>query len=164
MISRGNPSSESLVLIQGARGTGRRSLARGLHARSARRGRPFLSFDCRERNPLELRRVFLGEFQEVSPGRYLKYLGLLEAVQDGTLYLEEVESLSLDMQKILSRVLDERRFSPLGSDSVLPFRGRLMASTVVDLEACVADQTIHQRFHEQISSHLVRLDRSPGYE
>ncbi|MEE8142303.1 MAG: sigma 54-interacting transcriptional regulator, partial [Planctomycetota bacterium] len=119
---------------------------------------------CREQNPLELRRVFLGEVQEVSPGRYLKYLGLLEAVRDGTLYLEEVENLSMDMQRILSRVLDERRFSPLGSDSVLPFRGRLMASTVADLAAGVAERTIHQHFHKQIASHMVRLERSPGYE
>ncbi|MFQ5654965.1 MAG: sigma 54-interacting transcriptional regulator [Planctomycetota bacterium] len=151
-------TSEGQVLIQGARGSGRRFIARSIHGRSERRQKPFLSHNCRDCSPLEDRRTFLGEIHEITPGRYLKYLGLLEEMREGTLYLEEVECLSLDMQRILCRVIEDERFSPIGHTQALAYRGRLIASTCFDLQELVNEGSFCRELFELLSGHIVRVE------
>ncbi len=126
-----------MVLIEGTRGTGKRALARAIHASSVRRRKMFRVFNCRSCSPLEMRRLFLGELHggRSDGGRYIRYLGLFEEVTEGTLYLEEVEYLPLDMQRIVSDVIRSQAFRPIGSEVSLPFRGRVILSTCSDEES-----------------------------
>ncbi|MEM7263011.1 MAG: sigma 54-interacting transcriptional regulator [Planctomycetota bacterium] len=138
-LQEGRTDGDRPILIAGTRGTGKRSLARAIHSGSSRHRKMFRVFNCRSCSPLEARRVFLGELQgsRRGAGRYLRYLGLLEEVSEGTLYLEELESLPSDMQRILADVLSSEEFYPIGSELPLPFRGRLILSTCAPLAECI---------------------------
>ena len=135
-LSRDEETDRS-VLIQGERGSGRRFVAREIHSRSARHGRPFVVHDCRRQEPLEFRRILFGQIRELAPGHSIKYLGLLEEARDGTLYLEGIDRLPAELQQTLARVIEARQFSPLGSDRDMEFRGRFIASCDEDLSAQV---------------------------
>ncbi|MCA8959316.1 MAG: sigma 54-interacting transcriptional regulator [Planctomycetes bacterium] len=142
------------MLIQGARGAGKRSLARSLHARSRRAAREFRVFSCRACSPLEVRRLFLGERHGDARGRQVRYQGLLEGIGEGTLYLDEVEQLDFDMQRILARVVAEGFFRPLGSATPVAFRGRLIFSTCSDTGSAFGE-TIHSELRAVIGSDAV---------
>lgn len=150
--------SDGAVLIQGERGSGRRFVAREIHTRSRRKQRPFVSHDCCRQDPLALRRVLFGEIRELGPGHYLKYLGLLEEVQDGTLYLEAIEDLPQEVQGKLRRVLRRGRFSPIGSDRDVKFRGRIIASSDMDLEERVEDGRFDGDLFDHFAAQGVRVE------
>lgn len=152
------------ILIAGTRGTGKRSLARAIHSGSSRHRKMFRVFNCRSCSPLEARRVFLGELQgnRRGAGRYLRYLGLLEEVNEGTLYLEELESLPSDLQRILAEVLRSSEFFPIGSELPLQFRGRVILSTCSPLADCVARGEIVPELAQLVDNDRVEFVPSTG--
>lgn len=127
------------VLIMGESGTGKELVARTIHSSGPRRDRPWVAINCsaipRDLMESELFGYVKGAFTGAAQNR----LGRLEQAQGGTLFLDEIGDLDLGLQTKFLRVLQEREFSPVGSDQVRKVDVRIMAATNRDLKAMVGE-------------------------
>ncbi|MFL6621420.1 MAG: sigma-54-dependent transcriptional regulator [Sulfurifustaceae bacterium] len=127
------------VLIAGESGTGKELVARTLHELSTRRDGPWVAINCsaipRDLLESELFGYVKGAFTGASQNRP----GRLEQAQGGTLFLDEIGDLDPSLQAKLLRVLQEREYSPLGSDEVRAVDVRFLAASNRDLKALVRD-------------------------
>jgi len=125
------------VVLSGETGVGKGLVARVLHASGNRRHDPFVPFDCgaipRELMESELFGHEKGAFTGATGARE----GLLEVAADGTLFLDEVSEIPLDLQSRLLRALHEREFRRVGGTQMKSFRGRVIAASNRDLETAV---------------------------
>jgi two-component system response regulator AtoC len=139
------------VLITGESGTGKELVARTIHELSPRRDRAWVAINCsaipRDLMESELFGYVKGAFTGATQNR----LGRLEQAQGGTLFLDEIGDLDLALQAKLLRVLQEREFSPVGSDQVRSVDVRFLAATNRDPRQLVREG----RFREDL---LYRLD------
>lgn len=121
------------VLITGESGTGKELVARTLHGMSPRAAGPWVAINCsaipRELMESELFGYVKGAFTGASQNR----IGRLEQAQGGSLFLDEIGDLDLGLQAKLLRVLQEREYSPLGSDQLRQLDVRIIAATNRDL-------------------------------
>lgn len=126
------------VLISGESGTGKELVARTIHETSPRREAPWVAINCsaipRDLLESELFGYVKGAFTGATQNRQ----GRLEQAQNGTLFLDEIGELDLSLQAKLLRVLQEREYSPLGSDQVRAVDVRFLAASNRDLKALVA--------------------------
>ena len=122
------------VLIEGETGAGKEVVAQALHEASGASG-PFVAINCGALPET----VFESEIFGAEPGAYTgatkRRIGKLEHARDGTVFLDEIESMPLALQVKLLRVLQERSFERLGGNAVLPLQARVIAATKVDLKA-----------------------------
>jgi len=122
------------VLIEGETGAGKEVVAQALHEASGASG-PFVAINCGALPET----VFESEIFGAEPGAYTgatkRRIGKLEHARDGTVFLDEIESMPLPLQVKLLRVLQERSFERLGGNAVLPLQARVIAATKVDLQA-----------------------------
>jgi DNA-binding NtrC family response regulator len=125
---------ETTVLLTGETGTGKTRLARLLHELSPRRGEPFLTVDCGSLAAGLIESELFGHAKGAFTGADRERAGKLSAAGNGTLFLDEVNSLPLPLQAKLLRAVDERVFEPVGSEKPRPVRARLVAATNVPLE------------------------------
>jgi DNA-binding NtrC family response regulator len=124
------------VLITGETGSGKEIMARYLHEAAARRQHPFVPVLCAAVPETFQSREMFGIEKGAAPGVEGRG-GRFEECGAGTLYLDEIGSMSLSLQAKLLRVLEERRFSRVGSGSSQYFAGRVVASTSTDLNAAM---------------------------
>lgn len=128
---------ELSVLIQGETGTGKEVTARSLHMASPRRNAPFVVLDCttlqRELTPSTL----FGHERGAFTGAVERKIGVFEAANGGVLFLDEIGELSLELQPMLLRVLQEREVTPVGSTRSRPVNVRIISATHRDLRALV---------------------------
>ena len=127
-----------LVLITGESGTGKEILARAIHAFSDRKTKPFIPFNCTAVPHEMLESQLFGHRRGSFTGADRDRPGKLAAAGRGTLLLDEVNSLPLDLQGKLLRAVDERVFEPVGSNAGRPVRARLVVASNRPLEAEVA--------------------------
>ena len=131
-------ADDTTVLIMGESGTGKELMARYIHENSLRKKGPFITINCgaipRELAENELfgyeRGAFTGATEKVKPGKF-------EMAQHGTILLDEIAELSLELQVKLLRVLQERKFYRLGGAKEISVDVRVIASTNKDLETLV---------------------------
>ena len=139
------------VLITGESGTGKEAVARTIHELGPRRDHPWVALNCsaipRDLMESEIFGYVKGAFTGATQNR----MGRLEQAKGGTLFLDEIGDLDLTLQGKLLRVLQEREFSPVGSDSVRRADVRFIAATNRDLKVMVQQR----RFRQDL---LYRLD------
>jgi transcriptional activator for dhaKLM operon len=124
------------VLLHGEGGVGKNHLARAIHNDSARADKPFISINCRAIPRELIVSEFLGHEKESGrDGRPSKF----ELAHEGTLLLDQVESLSLEMQSALLHVIETGHVMRLGSSRPISVDVRVMAATTTDLETAVAE-------------------------
>jgi DNA-binding NtrC family response regulator len=126
--------SPATVLFTGETGTGKEVAARFLHAVSPQAKKPFIAVNCAAIPHDLLESEIFGHERGAFTSADKRHLGYAERAQDGVLFLDEIGELPDRLQAKLLRLIEERSFSRLGGESILPLRARLLAATNRDLE------------------------------
>ena len=126
------------VLVIGDTGTGKEVLARALHDISGRATKPFVAIDCAALPETLIESELFGHDPGAFPGAIRARYGKFEHARGGTILLDEIGSMPLDLQAKLLRVIQERVITRLGSNEPIPIDARFVATSKVDLEQEVA--------------------------
>ena len=150
------PADSLSVLILGASGTGKEYVARQIHELSGRADAPFIAVDCGAL-PKELAASELfGHVKGAFTGATENKTGMFAVANHGTLFLDEVGNLSMEVQVLLLRALQEKRYRPVGGKEEVKADIRLVAATNEDLERAITEG----RFREDL---FHRLNEFPLY-
>ena len=128
-------TSKASVLILGESGTGKELVAKAIHYASADRDKPFVAINCTAFAPGVLESELFGHVKGAFTGAVADKVGRFELAGAGTLFLDEVGELPLELQAKLLRVLQERTFERVGDGRPVPLRARVLAATHRDLAA-----------------------------
>lgn len=139
------------VLITGESGTGKELIANAIHNLGNRAGRPFVAVSCGAIPETLIEAELFGHDKGAFTGTVGARVGLLEQASDGTLFLDEIGELSLSTQVKLLRVLQQREFSRLGSNRLIPLRARIVFATHQDLGEMVAQGRFRQDLFYRIN-------------
>src|SRR5579859_3695469 len=130
-------SSRHPVLIQGESGTGKEMAARAIHFTGPFRDKPFIPVDCGSLSPTLIESELFGYVKGAFTGAVRPKEGLLSIAAGGTVFLDEIGELPVDLQAKLLRALQEKEIRPVGSTKATPIDVRIIASTKRDLEIAI---------------------------
>jgi DNA-binding NtrC family response regulator len=137
-------STSSTVLISGETGTGKELAARAIHHTSSRRANRFVALNCSAIPETLLEAELFGHVRGAFTGAVGSRQGRLEQAHKGTLFLDEVATMSPALQAKLLRVLQEREFERVGDSHTVKIDVRIIAATHTDLSKMVADATFRE--------------------
>ncbi|MBZ5494887.1 MAG: sigma-54 dependent transcriptional regulator [Acidobacteriia bacterium] len=147
----------STVLIQGESGTGKELVAKAIHAASTRADAPFVAINCGNIPSELLESEIFGHVRGAYTGATSSKKGLFEVADGGTFFLDEVTSISLEMQAKLLRVIQEREFRRLGGLENIKVDVRIIAATNSDLQAAVAGGTFRDDLYYRLNVIVIKL-------
>ncbi len=150
-------ATRTTVLLTGESGTGKELAARALHSEGPRAGNAFIAVNCGAIPDTLLESELFGHVKGAFTGASSHKQGLFEAADGGTLFLDEIGELSTAMQVKLLRVLQERKFKPVGGVEEKPVDVRLVAATNRDLEAEVERGAFRQDLYYRLNVITVLL-------
>jgi formate hydrogenlyase transcriptional activator len=147
-------STDATVLVLGETGTGKGMVAHAIHELSTRRDRPMVTVNCAALPANLIESELFGREKGAFTGAYAKQVGRFEIADGGTIFLDEIGEMPLELQVKLLRVLEEGEFERLGSPRTIKVDVRVIASTNRDLKA----EVLNRRFREDL---FYRLDVFP---
>ena len=142
---------DASVLVQGESGTGKELVARAIHSRGPRAKKPFVAVACGAIPETLIEAELFGHEKGAFTGSNGAREGYLEQAADGTLFLDEIGELTPYVQVKLLRVLQQREFSRLGSNKLIPLRARVVFATHRDLGQMVAEGKFRQDLYYRIN-------------
>jgi transcriptional regulator with GAF, ATPase, and Fis domain len=145
------------VLVLGETGTGKELVARALHELSPRRGKPFVKSDLAAMSRELVAAELFGHERGAFTGAVGRRRGVFSEADGGTLFLDEIGNLAPDLQPVLLRVAQERRFRPVGGERDVEVDVFLIAATNADLEALARDGRFRPDLLERLSVHRIEL-------
>lgn len=143
--------TDSTVLIQGETGTGKELIARAIHNLSKRHERTFVKMNCAAIPTGLLESELFGHEKGAFTGAIAQKVGRFELAHQGTLFLDEVGDIPLELQSKLLRVLQEQEFERLGSNKTIKVNVRLVAATNRDLARMVADREFRSDLYYRLN-------------
>jgi DNA-binding NtrC family response regulator len=147
------------VLIHGETGTGKELVARAVHEASGRHGKPFVTLDCTALARELLESELFGHERGAFTGAVDRHVGRFERANTGTLFLDEVANINLNVQAKLLRVLQTRTFERVGGSKPISVDVRIIAATNRPLETVVADGTFREDLYHRLN--VVQIDLPP---
>ena len=145
------------VLISGESGTGKELVARALHYRGTFASRPFVAVDCGSLVPTLIESELFGYEKGSFTGAFRSKQGLLQSADTGTIFLDEVGELPLEMQAKILRFLQEKEVRPVGSNQKVKVDVRIMAATNRDLEADYKKGTFRKDLYFRLNVVTIHL-------
>lgn len=151
--------SRTTVLMTGESGVGKSLIARAIHDRSTRRDMPFVELACGSIPETLLESELFGHVKGAFTGAHVDKAGRFLRADRGTIFLDEINSASPGMQLKLLRVIQERRFEPVGSSETIEVDVRVVLASNQPLEALVADGLFRQDLYYRIN--VVKIELPP---
>ncbi len=156
MISR-LKDTRTPVLISGESGTGKELVARAIHFRGSFANRPFVAVDCGSLVPTLIESELFGYEKGAFTGALRSKTGLFQSANGGTIFLDEIGELPLEMQAKLLRVLQEKEIRPVGSNQKVKVDVRVVAATNRDLETEYRNGTFRKDLYFRLNVVTVHL-------
>ena len=150
-------ASDATVLLLGETGTGKELIARAIHERSARQKETLVTLNCAAIPSSLFESEFFGHERGAFTGAQMQKMGRLEVADRGTLFLDEVGDLPLDLQPKLLRALQERAYERVGSARTRNVDVRLVAATNCDLEQMMADKQFRSDLYYRLNVFPIQL-------
>ena len=150
-------NSSHPVLILGESGTGKELVARSIHFGGAYRDRPFIPVDCGSLVPTLIESELFGYVRGAFTGAVRAKDGLLATADGGTIFLDEVGELPIDLQSKLLRAVQEKEIRPVGSNRAIPINVRILAATNRDLESAVQQGTFRRDLFFRLNVLTLRI-------
>lgn len=156
-IKKFGPTSDP-VCIQGANGTGKEKVARAIHDHSPRRLLPFLAINCASIPATLIESELFGHEKGAFTGATTSKLGIFQAADGGTVFLDEIGELPLQLQASLLRVLQEKTIKPVGSTKERHVDFRLITATNANIQEMVLKGTFREDLYYRIHVLPIKLD------
>jgi transcriptional regulator with PAS, ATPase and Fis domain len=145
------------VLILGESGTGKEMVARSIHFSGPFRDKPFIPVDCGSLVPTLIESELFGYVKGAFTGAVQPKEGLLAIAEGGTVFLDEVGELPVDLQAKLLRAIQEKEIRPVGSTKRIAINVRILAATNRDLEQAVAQGTFRRDLYFRLNVLSLRI-------
>ena len=149
--------NDSTVLLLGETGTGKELIARAIHDRSRRKDRTFVKMNCAAIPTGLLESELFGHEKGAFTGAIAQKVGRLDLADQGTLFLDEVGDIPIEIQPKLLRALQEREFERLGSTHTRKVNVRLVAATNCDLEEMIAKKEFRSDLYYRLNVFPIRI-------
>lgn len=151
--------ARTTVLMSGESGTGKSRIAHAIHSLSPRRDKPFVELSCGSIPETLLESELFGHVKGAFTGAHAEKAGRFLAANQGTIFLDEINSASPGMQLKLLRVLQERKFEPVGGTQTIEVDVRVVLASNQPLETLVADGRFRQDLYYRIN--VVKIELPP---
>jgi DNA-binding NtrC family response regulator len=145
------------VLILGESGTGKELVARSIHYSGPFRDRPFIPVDCGSLVPTLIESELFGYVRGAFTGAVRAKDGLLATAEGGTVFLDEVGELPVDLQAKLLRAIQEKEVRPVGGTRAIPIKVRILAATNRDLDVAVQQGTFRRDLYFRLNVLTLRI-------
>ena len=149
--------TQSNILVVGESGTGKELVARAIHYGSDRAGGPFVTIDCAAIPPEIMESELFGHEKGAFTGAHEKKTGLLEHANGGTVFLDEIGDLDLNLQKKLLRFLQEREILRVGGSGRIKLNVRIVAATNKDLDQEVQEKRFREDLFYRLNVVKIRI-------
>jgi DNA-binding NtrC family response regulator len=143
--------SDGTVLVQGESGTGKELVARAIHNRSNRRREPFVVINCAVIPPTLMESKVFGHIRGAFTGAVGTSIGKLELADRGTVFLDDIDSLDVNMQAKLLRIIQEKEFERLGSAKVIKVDVRFVAASNKNIKKLISQGKFREDLYYRLN-------------